>query len=198
MRRCVWSRNLVNGGGPGPRGPGGGGCCARKKQEGHCTCDVTLSRVRITIVVEKQQILHYECTFVALGIQHAKRMRRIILSVACSAVSYFSTLCYKRHDFRETSHWAWSVCLDLPYKVCGKISHSKKNSARYHTGVLISPYRDQEGNKLHSPHFMELGGSWAHSQEPTTSPYPGQISPFLCPSHFWQAQLVSFLVGLWT
>ena len=66
------------------------------------------------------------------------------------------------------------------------------------TGVLISAWPDQEGNKLHSPHFMELGGSLPHSQESTTCPYPSQINPFLCPSHFWQAQLVSFLVGLRT
>ena len=45
---------------------------------------------------------------------------------------------------------------------------------------------------------MELGGSLPHSQEYTTCPYPSQINPFLCPSHFWLAQLVSFLVGLRT
>jgi len=45
---------------------------------------------------------------------------------------------------------------------------------------------------------MELGGSLPHSQESTTCPYPSQINPFLCPSHFSQAQLVSFLVGLRT
>jgi len=32
---------------------------------------------------------------------------------------------------------------------------------------------------------MELGGSLPHSQEPITCPYPSQINPFLCPSHFW-------------
>jgi hypothetical protein len=36
----------------------------------------------------------------ALVIQHAKRVRRIILSpVACPAVQHFSTFSHKRHDF---------------------------------------------------------------------------------------------------
>jgi len=45
---------------------------------------------------------------------------------------------------------------------------------------------------------MELGGSLPHSQQSTTCPYPSQINTFLCPSQFWQAQLVPFLVGLRT
>jgi hypothetical protein len=58
---------------------------------------------RVTLIaVKKQEVLHILSVSVALVIQHAKRMRRIILSsVACLAVSYFSTLSYERRDIRE-------------------------------------------------------------------------------------------------
>jgi len=52
----------------------------------------------------KARIITYsEYVSVALFIQHAKRMRRIILSsVVCSALLYFSILSRNRHDFGET------------------------------------------------------------------------------------------------
>jgi len=44
---------------------------------------------------------HSGCVSVALAIQHLMRMRSIILSsVACPALSYYSTLSHKRQDFR--------------------------------------------------------------------------------------------------
>ena len=62
-----------------------------------CTYNVTLRLVCTTIVVVEDNE-YYERTYsesvsVALGIQHAKRMRRVILSsVACPTVHYFPSL----------------------------------------------------------------------------------------------------------
>ena len=48
------------------------------------------------------QCTRNKCVFVALGIQHATRMRRIILpSVARPPLQYVSSLSHKRHDFRR-------------------------------------------------------------------------------------------------
>jgi hypothetical protein len=62
-------------------------------------------------------ITYSECVFAALVIQHAMRMRRVILlSVACSALQYFSTLSHKRHGFRNKIIEHKNTCFDFLYK----------------------------------------------------------------------------------
>jgi hypothetical protein len=71
-----------------------------KQQDKQCTYNATLRRVGVTTVAvksNKNYILHMS---VALFIQHAKCMRRVIISsVVCLAQQYFSTLSHKRHTF---------------------------------------------------------------------------------------------------
>jgi hypothetical protein len=75
----------------------------RKTKTVYVRRHVTLARSRNHCCRRKAiSITYSECVSVASVIQHAKRMRRIILpSVACPAAPYFPTLSHKRHDFRE-------------------------------------------------------------------------------------------------
>jgi hypothetical protein len=74
--------------------------------------NVILMRVHVTIVSVQAIYINYsECMSIALVIQHAKRMRLVILSsVACLALPYFSKFSHKRNDFRKKVT-AYEMCI---------------------------------------------------------------------------------------
>ena len=77
-------------------------------------------------------IAHSECVFIALVIQHAMRMRHVILpSVACPTLRKVSTLSHKEHDFRANVTEHKMCVLIFSTNFVWKISHSKKNSAEF-------------------------------------------------------------------
>jgi hypothetical protein len=78
-------------------------CYLYSKQDRQSAYNVTLRRVRVTIVaVEKQYVTHSECVSVALAIQHVKRMHHVTLSSAASlAVLYFSILSHQVMNFEK-------------------------------------------------------------------------------------------------
>ena len=73
----------------------------KRLRDRHCTYNVTLRRVRVTIfAAEKNTITYSECMFVALGIQHAMRMRHIVICGLAGTTKFFH-IPPKRHDFRK-------------------------------------------------------------------------------------------------
>jgi hypothetical protein len=75
---------------------------------------------------------------VALVIQRTKCMRNIVMSfVACLALPHFFTLSRKRHNVRKTVVEHQMCVLTFSTISVSNISHSKKNSARYHKCTYI-------------------------------------------------------------
>jgi len=85
----------------------------------------------------RAHLTYSQCVFVALVIQHAVRMRVIIVSsAACLQHRLFFTLFHKGHYSRKKSYWTQNVHFGFQYNLYLKISHSKKYSTTY----VISTY----------------------------------------------------------
>ena len=91
-----------------------------------CMYNATLRHVpAIMFVVEKQS----ECVSVALGIQHATRMRHIVICSLYASI-FFITLPHKRDDFREKKIIEQKMCVLIFSTFAWNISQSKKKWGR--------------------------------------------------------------------
>jgi hypothetical protein len=87
----------------------------------------------------KSGVIYSECTSVALVIQHAMRMRRIILSSAsCPAVSYFSTFYDKRQNFQKNV-FEQNLCFVFLYDFCLLTFHFR---GRMYPALLLRLLRE--------------------------------------------------------
>jgi len=77
-------------------------------------------------------VTYSECVSVAIFIQHAERMRRVVFScVTCLPLPYFfSTLSHKRHNIRENSYSTQNVCSDFLYNFFSETFFSLKRVPR--------------------------------------------------------------------
>ena len=82
------------------------------KHATQCTYNMIFSYVCVKIFIG---VLYFLCESVALIVQHAQRMRRVIVSsVACLNIQNFFTLYHKRNFFQNRTIEK-NVCFDFPY-----------------------------------------------------------------------------------
>jgi hypothetical protein len=71
------------------------------EQEKQCSYNVTLRWLRVTNITVKSDMYHiFKFAFLALVIQHAKRMRHIVICGLSVSTALFHIIS-KRHDFRK-------------------------------------------------------------------------------------------------
>jgi hypothetical protein len=116
---------------PSLTGTGRTGQIKKEIRTGNVRIDVTLRRVHTSHCYSEKvlTVTYSELVSVALGIQHAERMRRVTLScVACLSAPYFSTLSHTRHNFRKKV---------IDHKICVLVF-----STKFETFLILRTERD--------------------------------------------------------
>ena len=94
------------------------------------------------------------------------------------------------------THWEYAILIDFPLQQWLQEFFFWKIYCKESITTISTIYKIFPLTNLNT--YLQ-GDSLARGpQESTTCPCPNQINPFLRPSHFLHAQLVSFLVGLRT
>jgi hypothetical protein len=111
-----------------------------KRQDRRCTykCNIKLRSCNHCCSIKAISITYSECVSVALVIQHAMHMSRIIfVSVASVCVPYFSTLSHKRHVFRKAVMEYKMRALVLSKTFVWKFPGCKNSGRYYHKCTLV-------------------------------------------------------------
>jgi hypothetical protein len=131
------------------------------------SCNHCCSEIAIIIIT------YSEGVFLALRIQNAMRLRHIVIC-GCSLLSSFFLLPHKRQDFREKNFIEHKMCCLISYTTfVWNISHSTRNSARYHacTEVFVQSTlfsSEFDITWIFSVHFFEKSSNMEFNENPSS------------------------------